>query len=97
MDLDITPKLRMINNVNFLWFDEPGILEQFTYDGNIHHFIGVDPSIGFEYRPFLSNNVILTMGISALLPGQGFRDLYDKFSKDVDPLLAGFLELNLTF
>jgi hypothetical protein len=97
MDLDITPKLKMINNVNFLWFDEPGILEQFTFDGNIHHFIGVDPSIGFEYRPFLSNNVILTMGISALLPGQGFRDLYDKFSKDVDPLLAGFLVLNLTF
>jgi hypothetical protein len=97
LDLDITPKLRMINNVNFLWFDEPGILEQFTFDGHIHHFIGVDPSIGFEYRPFLSNNVILTCGISALLPGQGFRDLYDKFSKDVDPLIAGFLEFNLTF
>jgi hypothetical protein len=97
VDFDITPKLRMINNVNFLWFDETGVLEQFTFDGNIHHFIGVDLSAGFEYRPFLSNNVVMTFGISALLPGQGFRDLYDKFNNDVDAMLAGFLELNLTF
>ena len=75
----------------------PAAEEQFTFDGNIHHFIGVDPSIGFEYRPFLNNNVIMTLGFSGLLPGAGFRDLYDKFSKDVDPLGAAFLELNLNF
>ena len=97
VDLELTPKLRMINNVNFLWFDETAVLEQFTFDGNIHHFIGVDPSIGFEYRPFLNNNVIMTLGFSGLLPGAGFRDLYDKFSKDVNPLGAAFLELNLNF
>jgi hypothetical protein len=97
VDLELTPKLRMINNVNFLWFDETAVLEQFLFDGSIRHFIGVDLSTGFEYRPLLSNNVIITLGLSALLPGRGFRDIYDRIDGDVEPLLAGFLQLNLTF
>src|SRR5262249_29760616 len=97
LDMDLTPKWKMINNINLLWFDETHVLEQFTFDGHIHHFIGVDPSMGFEYRPFLNNNVIMTFGISALLPGEGFRDLYDKISTDVNPLAAAFLEVNINF
>jgi hypothetical protein len=97
VDFDLTPKLKMINNVNFLWFNHTQVLEQFTFDGNIHHFIGVDPSMGFEYRPLLNNNIITRFGLSALLPGEGFRDLYDKYNKDVDPLVAGFVELNINF
>jgi hypothetical protein len=97
VDFDLTPKCRLINNVNFLWFDETNPLEQFTFDGNIHHFIGTDISSGVEYRPLLSNNIIIVAGIAALLPGAGFHDLYDKFRDDVDPLLAGFVELTLTY
>jgi hypothetical protein len=97
VDFDLTPKWRMINNVNFLWFDETAVLEQFTFDGSIHHFIGVDPSIGFEYRPLLNNNIIVTFGISGLLPGEGFRDLYDRFATDVNPLAAAFLNLNVNY
>jgi hypothetical protein len=29
-----------------------------------------------EYRPPLTENIILTGGVSALTPGQGFRDIY---------------------
>jgi hypothetical protein len=97
IDFDLTPKLKMINNVNLLWFDEINVLEQYTFDGHLHHFIGVDPSIGFEYRPWLNNNVIITMGFSGLLPGEGFRDLYDRQGKDVDPLGAAFMAVNLNF
>jgi hypothetical protein len=73
------------------------VLEQFTFDGNIHHFIGIDPSMGFEYRPLLNNNIIMLFGLSALLPGEGFRDLYDKINKDVDPLVAAFVQINVNF
>jgi hypothetical protein len=97
IDFELTPKLRMINNVNFLWFDETNVLEQFVFDGRIHKTIGLDPSMGFEYRPLLSNNVIIRLGLSALIPGEGFRDLYDRFNKDVDPLFAAFLDVNLNF
>jgi hypothetical protein len=97
VDLDLTPKLKMINNVNFLWFDKTNVLEQFTFDGRIDRYIGADLSMGFEYRPLLSNNAIVVLGFSTLLPGSGFKDLFNTRTDSADPLVAGFLELNLTY
>ena len=97
VDFDITPKLRMINNINLLWFDETAVLQQFTFQDNIHRFIGTDISSGFEYRPLLNNNVILSFGVSMLIPGQGFRDLYNQFVDNVDPMLAGFADVTLQY
>lgn len=97
IDFDITPKLRMINNLNFLWFDEVAPLEVFVFEGRLHRFIGIDASTGLEYRPLLSNNIILTAGLATLFPGQGFRDLYDSIDSTVDPMVAGFCELTLRY
>jgi hypothetical protein len=97
MDLDLTPKLRMINNCNFLLFDKTNVLEQFLFDGNIHREIGVDISSGFEYRPFLSNNVIFKAGVAGLLPGRGFKEIYNRLGQSVNPLGMGFLETTLLF
>ena len=72
-------------------------LQQFTYQEHMNHFIGVDLSIGMEYRPFLNNNMIVKFGIASLLPGQGFRDLFDNVDHSVRPLLAGFIEATLTY
>src|SRR5205807_4271854 len=71
VDFDLTPKLRMINNVNFLWFDETESLRTFIFQDRVRNYIGTDLSTGFEYRPLLSNNVIMTAGVSTLLPGDG--------------------------
>jgi len=97
VDFEITPKLRSINNANVLWFDAVEPLQQFLYQQHIKNFIGVDLSSGMEYRPYLNNNVILKAGISTLLPGQGFRDLYSRLNGGTNPLLAGFLEAVLTY
>jgi hypothetical protein len=97
MDLDLTPKLRSINNINILWFDQTEPLQTFTFDGNIRDFIGYDLSTGIEYRPLLSNNIIVRAGLSMLIPGGGFKDLYDRLRNSVNPLFASFVELNLTF
>ena len=97
VDFELTPKLRMINNVNFLWFDSTNVLRQYTFDGNIHRFIGVDLSTGFEYRPLLSNNVIMRLGLATLLPGRAFRDLYDPVADDVNPMFAAFADVTLAF
>jgi hypothetical protein len=96
-DADITPKLRSVSNCNFLWFDQTEVLEQFTFQGGIDRHIGADLSTGIEYRPLLNNNVIITGGISTLLPGAGFRDLYNSLNDTVDPLVAGFVEVVLQF
>lgn len=97
LDMDITPKLKLINNANFLWFDKTQTLEQFTFDGDIDRAIGTDLSVGLEYRPFLNNNVIALLGFATLLPAEGFKDLYNELNSPVQPLFAGFLELTLTY
>ena len=97
VDFDITPKFRIVNNVNFLWFDKTNVLEQFVFQSDIPREIGTDLSTSFEYRPLLNNNIILVGGVSMLLPAQGFRSLYNSFDHRVNPLVAGFLEATLVF
>jgi hypothetical protein len=98
VDFEITPKFKMINNVNWLWFESTKVLETFTFDGGIDNHIGCDMSMGFEYRPLLSQNAVFTFGASTLIPGSGFKGLYARaVSGTVSPQFAGFLEFNLTY
>jgi len=100
VDFDITPRLRMINNANFMWFDKTAVLEQFTFQGELDREIGVDLSTGFEYRPLLTNNVIMLFGASTLIPTNGFKQLYNGFGTDgskADVLFAAFAEIVLTY
>jgi hypothetical protein len=97
VDFDLTPKLKMINNINFLWFESTQVLQQFTFDGGIDTRIGTDISTGIEYRPLLNNNIIMVLGVSTLIPGSGFKALYDQRSATLDPLVAAFLTMNFNF
>jgi len=76
MDVELTPKTKLIGNANYLWFDETAVLETFTFQDNIAHEIGADLSLGVEHRPLLSDNVIIVGGYSTLIPGRGFKDLF---------------------
>jgi hypothetical protein len=97
-DFDITPKLRAIANANPMWFDNTAVLKTFVFQNRIRTGIGTDVSLGLEYRPYLSNNVIFTYGAAMLVPGGGFRDIYSNFVSDATrPLLATFLNVTLTF
>jgi hypothetical protein len=87
----------MINNANLLYFDSTAPLERFLFDGNIKKFIGVDLSSGFEYRPLLSDNIVCMFGVSTLIPGEGFFNLFNNFDSRSGALVAGFVNLNLTF
>ena len=97
LDMDLTPKWKSINNVNFLAFDKTNSLEVFTFQERIHRFIGTDISTGFEYRPLLSNNIIAKFGVSTLIPGEGFSDLYDRFRAHANSLFASFAEITLAY
>jgi hypothetical protein len=97
VDFEITPKLRLITNANFLWFDDPEVLKTFVFQNKIDQFIGTDLSIGMEYRPFLNNNAIVTFGVATLLPGDGFKTLFDGLRNTVDPLFAAFVDIALTY
>jgi len=96
-DADLTPKLKMISNVNFLWFQETEVLQQFTFQDHIDTEIGTDLSLGLEWRPLLNNNILIIGGVSGLLPGPGFEDLYNPLRGDVDGLFASFMDIALTY
>jgi hypothetical protein len=75
-DFEITPKLRGFANFNYLRFERTEPLEFLLFQSPIHHTIGEDFGVGVEYRPPLTENIVLTGGASALQPGQGFKDIY---------------------
>ncbi len=75
-DIDITPKLKGFANFNFLRFMRTEPLEYALFQSQIRHTIGEDLGVGLQYRPPLSENLVLTGGAAVLQPGQGFRDIY---------------------
>ena len=75
-DIDITPKLKGFANFNFLRFMRTEPIEYVFFDSPIHHTIGDDLGVGLQYRPPLSENLVLSGGGALLQPGQGFRDIY---------------------
>lgn len=97
IDADITPRLRSINNTNFLWFDETSTLETYLFTGDVRNFIGTDVSSGLEYRPLLNNNIILLGGFSTLISGEGFQDLFQSLEGKTRNHVAAFAELALEF
>ncbi len=96
-DVDVTPKIKWVNNANFLWFDKTASLETFLFQGQIDQWIGADLSTGIEYRPLLSNNIVCAFGFATLLPGKGFKDLYDRFNENAQFLMAGFAQVTLLY
>ena len=97
VDVDVTPRLRFVNNLNFLWFDKTNSLEVFTFQNHIDRDIGTDISTSFEYRPLLNNNLIILGGASVLIPSAGFRQLYNRLDQHVNALSSAFLEITLTY
>jgi len=93
LDADITPRLKSINNCNFLWFDDTSSLETYLFTGEVRQFIGTDISSGFEYRPLLNNNIVCLGGLATLIGGDGLRDLYQRVDGSLDTHAAGFLEV----
>ncbi|MGC2185209.1 MAG: carboxypeptidase regulatory-like domain-containing protein [Terriglobales bacterium] len=76
-DFNVTPKLRAFVNGNYLRFDRTEPLEILLFQHGIRHSIGTDLGAGLEYRPPLSENIVLTGGISSLVPGRGFEEIYN--------------------
>jgi hypothetical protein len=93
LDLELTPKLKAVATVNYLRFAETAPLELVLFQAGIDEEIGWDLSLGARFRPYLNQNVIVVGGIAALLPGDGFADIYE----DDSTLFAGFASLILTY
>jgi hypothetical protein len=93
LDVEVTPEVKGVVTVNHLRFDTTETLELVLFQDGIDEAIGWDVSAGVRWRPFLNNNAVVLGGVAALVPGEGFRDLYE----DGGVLVAGFTNLVLTF
>lgn len=75
-EIDLTPRLRSFFNANYIRFMETDPLKTALLTGKIDNSVGWDLSIGFQYRPLLTDNIIVSTGIGVLLPGPGYRDIF---------------------
>jgi len=76
-DFDLTPELRLSTNANHLWFENTATLQALRMEGSIPKQIGWDLSAAAIWRPKATQNIVLRLSGAALLPGDGFRDLFD--------------------
>jgi hypothetical protein len=106
---EVTPKVRLFANLNYLLFMETDAISTALVTDDIDREIGWDLSFGLEYRPLLTDNIRIAAGIGMLFPGAGFKDIYRVSapgvpgftaanSQDVsDVLYSGFLSATMTF
>ena len=97
VDFEVTQRTRLVTNCNFLFFDTTNVLESFVFQQPIRKSIGTDLSLGVESRPLLNNNWIFRAGVSGLVVGQGFRDLYGYLGGDLPNLFGAFTDLELAY
>lgn len=83
-EFDVTPKLRTFLNANYIRFAETDAIKNALLTDKVNNEVGWDLSLGFQYRPLLTDNIIISAGFGALIPGQGYKDIY-KTSTDPVP------------
>ncbi len=92
IDAEITPKLKAIVNFNYLWFAATEPLQYVLHQPRVRPTIGADYSVGFIYRPLLSQNIVLSGGLAYFTPGGGFKDIQVS-----ENLYSAFFSATLTF
>jgi hypothetical protein len=76
MEIETSPKLKTFLNANYIRLAETDTIKTALLTDKARPEMGWDLSIGWQYRPLLTDNVILSGGFGALIPGSGFRDIY---------------------
>ena len=76
VDLDLTPKIKGVMNANYLRFATVAPLKTLLFQTTIREDIGFDLGAGVIYRPMLNENIVVTAGVTGLVAGKGFDDIY---------------------
>ena len=92
LDVELTPKLRGFATVSYLRFATTESLRALLFQDPIRPGIGIDYGVGMQYRPPLSDNIVLVAGIAAMKLGQGLRDIYTR-----GHLFSSFVNTRLVF
>jgi hypothetical protein len=103
-DAEVTPKLKAVLNMNLLRFHRTEALEALLFQPDIGADIGLDVGLGVVWRPDLSENVVVTGGLTGLLSTPGFWDLYSSPCfvagcelEQTPALYNAFVQIKLTY
>jgi hypothetical protein len=83
-EFELTPKLRTFLNANYILFAQTEPIETALMTPSVGNEVGWDLSLGFQYRPLHTDNIIISAGFGVLIPGSGYNDIY-KTSTDPVP------------
>ncbi|MBV9658464.1 MAG: hypothetical protein JO295_10180 [Verrucomicrobia bacterium] len=109
LDADLTPKLKFQANANYIRFVNTDAVRDVLFTDRVARDLGYDLSVGFTYRPLLTNNIIVNAGVGVLIPQHGYRDIYRRIAEPVpgfptgepgkvDPFLySGIIAVTLTY
>ncbi len=109
IDADVMPNLKVSTNANYIRMVDVDPINVALQTNQTRPDIGWDLSIGATYRPFLTDNMIVSGGLGTLIPGSGYRSIYQASTVPVpgysaqpsgnvdDFLYSAFASLTLTF
>lgn len=89
LDANLTPKLKAQFNANYIRFVNTAAICDILITNHADDELGYDISLGFTYRPTLTQNIIINAGFGAFLPGQGYRDIYRGITQPVPGFSTG--------
>ena len=92
IDADVTPKAPWISERKLSAVRSHRELAYLLFQSPVQRGIGTDFGIGVSYRPPLTENIVLTTGVSALVPDSGLRNIYDS-----RVLVSAFANLRVQF
>jgi hypothetical protein len=92
-DIDLTPQLRLLVNLSSISFNDTSVLQYLRNQGSVDRHLGTDLSLGVQYRPFSTQNVVLNASVATLEPGRGYKQLFDSGERPYSVLV----NLLLTF
>ncbi len=94
-DADLTPEVRVLGNISKLNFMNTSVLGVLRNQTPPSKDLGIDVSMGIQYRPFMSQNVVFNASAAALLPGKGLKQLYEENRRG--PQYSILMNLLLTY
>lgn len=109
LDADVTPKLKSFVNFNYIRTITTEPTELVLFTNRASNDFALDCSAGFEWRPLLTENIIVTAGAGFLIPRWGYKDIYrtnavpvhgypQSAPATVDPFLySGIVTVTLTY
>jgi hypothetical protein len=76
-EMTLTPTLKLFLNANYIRMVDVQTVDFALHTANVTPGVGYDLSGGIQWRPLLTENVIVSAGLGSLIPLDGYRRIYE--------------------